>query len=115
MAVSSQDRNHFIAICLEKVSELGGNRSSGIPVQILCEMRDMHNANGGELGKIFESAVKVMEEAEGRFFYFREFNEYYLVRLVVPLQPSDSSLDCSDEETSESSISHRLCIICPFA
>ncbi|CAJ1953905.1 unnamed protein product [Cylindrotheca closterium] len=78
MAVSSKARNHFVALCLQKVSELGGNRNSGIPLAELRKMRDTQKENGGQVGEIFESAVNVMEEAEGRFFYYRSFNEYYL-------------------------------------
>lgn len=78
MEVSKRARDRFTGICLNKIRELGATRSNGIPVSTLQEMRDEYKENG-ELGEIFECAVTVSEEVDAKVFYFRAFNEYYLV------------------------------------
>lgn len=77
MEVSFHDRKQFIDLCLKKVADLKGTKSSGIPIEELVKMRD-EQKHGGELHRIFKKAVLTSEEVHANAFYFRDFNEYYL-------------------------------------
>lgn len=80
MEVSYRARSRFVRMCFDKVEELGGTRANGIPVADLLKMNDECITEGPEVVAIFERAVKVCEDVDAKIFYFRDFNEYYLVR-----------------------------------
>jgi hypothetical protein len=72
-------RTEFIDICEERVAKLGGSELNAIPFNELVRMKE-ECVNDPELYEVLQLAEKSCEEVKSLRFYFRDFNEYRLVR-----------------------------------
>jgi hypothetical protein len=78
-AVTLKFRKAFIDTCEERVAKLGGSELNAIPFNELVVMKEEY-ANDTGLCEVLQLAVESCEEVKSDRFYFRDFDEYRLVR-----------------------------------
>lgn len=79
MEVTWKVRKSFIDICKERVTQIEGRQLNAIPFHELVRMQEEY-ADAPGLSEVFQAAVKSCAEVKADTFYFRDFNEYRLVR-----------------------------------
>jgi hypothetical protein len=95
--VTRRVRREFIDICEERVAKLGGSELNAIPFNELVRMKEEY-VNDLGLYEVLQLAVKCCEEVKSDRFYFRDFDEYRLVRNAHCLNFGDrTSMSCTSD------------------
>jgi hypothetical protein len=77
LPVPTSSRIKFLDLCLQKAGDSEGAKR--LTSSELGKLSDEYK-NDSKLKEVFSLALKVTEEVDAQWFYFRDFNQYYLVR-----------------------------------